>query len=110
MPRVLSIALLSTLLSCTALGAGLDPARVGRYSAIVAGPAPEQVDPFSLPVRTEFPRSVLSIGRALEEVLAPSGYRFASLDASCPSMPDRALHTQYILPDRRRALQAPRML
>ncbi len=87
MPRLQPIVLLSTLISCNALGAGLDPVRAGRYSAVVAGPAPEQVDPFALPVRTEFPASVLSVGRALEEVLAPSGYRLASLDASCPSLP-----------------------
>jgi hypothetical protein len=57
MPRLPSIVLLSTLLSCTALGAGLDPVRIGRYSAIVAGPASEQADPFALPGRRGVPRS-----------------------------------------------------
>ncbi|MGH8614033.1 MAG: FimV/HubP family polar landmark protein [Gammaproteobacteria bacterium] len=83
----LSAVLLGTLISGVALGAGLDPVRVGRYSAIVAGPSPEQADPFTLPVHTEFPFSVQTVGHALEQVLAPSGYRLASILASCPSLP-----------------------
>jgi conjugative transfer region protein (TIGR03748 family) len=79
--------LLGTLISCTALSAGLKPVRVGRYSAIVPGPSPAQADPFALPVSTEFPYSVHTVGAALEQVLAPSGYRLASLTASCPSLP-----------------------
>ncbi len=83
----LSFMLLGALISCTVLGAGLDPMRVARYSAIVPGPSPEQADPFALPVHTEIPFSIHNVGRAIEQVLAPSGYRLASFHASCPSLP-----------------------
>jgi len=58
MSQRLSFLLVGTLISCTVLGAGLDPVRVGRYSALVPGPSPEQVDPFALPIDTEFSYSV----------------------------------------------------
>ncbi|MGH8655780.1 MAG: FimV/HubP family polar landmark protein [Gammaproteobacteria bacterium] len=87
MPKQLALTCLGILITCTALGAGLDPLRVGRYSAIVPGPSPEQADPFALPVKTEFSFSVQTVGRALEHVLAPSGYRLAKISASCPSLP-----------------------
>jgi type IV pili sensor histidine kinase/response regulator len=87
MPQRLSFMLVGTLIACTVLGAGLEPVRVGRYSAIVPGPLLEQTDPFALPIRREFPLSVQTVGTALELVLAKSGYRLASLQASCPSLP-----------------------
>ncbi len=87
MRKRLALTCLGILITCTALGAGLDPIRVGRYSAIVAGPSPEQADPFALTIHTQFSFSVLTVGRALEQVLAPSGYRLASIPASCPSLP-----------------------
>ncbi len=87
MPRRLSFLLVGTVISCTVLGAGLDPVRVGRYSAIVPGPSPEQADPFALPIDTKFSYSVQTVGHALKQALARSGYRLASLDASCPSLP-----------------------
>lgn len=83
----LSFMLLGALISCTALGAGLDPIRVGRYSAIMPGPSPEQADPFALPIHMEFPYSVQTVGEALGHVLSRSGYRLASPNASCPSLP-----------------------
>jgi len=83
----LSAALFTTLISCTAMGAERNPVRVGRYSAIVSGPSLEQVDLFTLPVHTEFPLSIQTVGPALERVLGPSGYRLASISASCPSLP-----------------------
>ena len=87
MPHRLSFVLFGMLISCTACATGLDPVRVGRYSAIVPGPSPEQVDPFALPINTEFSYTVQTVGHALKQVLARSGYRLASLDASCPSLP-----------------------
>ncbi len=87
MPKRLALTCLGILITCTALGAGLDPIRVGRYSAIVAGPSPEQADPFALLIHTQFSFSVQTVGRALERVLAPSGYQLASVPASCPSLP-----------------------
>ncbi|MGH8625454.1 MAG: hypothetical protein ACREYC_09320, partial [Gammaproteobacteria bacterium] len=87
MQQHVSFILLGTLFSCSVLSAGLDPMRVGRYSALVPGPSPEQADPFTLPVHTEFPFSIQTVGGALEHVLAPSGYRLASIPASCPSLP-----------------------
>ncbi len=87
MPKRVALTCLGILITCTALGAGLDPIRVGRYSAIVAGPLPEQADPFALPIHTQFPFSVQTVGHALEQVLTPSGYRLASIPASCPSLP-----------------------
>ena len=54
MPHRLSFVLFGMLISCTAFATGLDPVRVGRYSAIVPGPSPEQADPFALPIDTEF--------------------------------------------------------
>ncbi|MGH8490155.1 MAG: hypothetical protein ACREXS_15125, partial [Gammaproteobacteria bacterium] len=87
MPHRLSFVLFGMLVSCTAFATGLDPVRVGRYSALVPGPSPEQVDPFALPIDTEFSYSAQTVGHALKQVLARSGYRLASLDASCPSLP-----------------------
>jgi len=87
MPKRLTLACLVIFVTYPALGAGLDPIRLARYSAIVPGPLPEQVDLFTLPVHTEFPFSVQTVGRALEQVLAPSGYGLASIIASCPSLP-----------------------
>ena len=76
MPHRLAVVLLGILVSCTALGGGLDPIRVGRYSAIIPGPLPEQADPFALPIHMEFPYSVQTVGESLEQVLSRSGYRF----------------------------------
>ena len=87
MPHRLAIVLLGSLVLCAALGAGLDPIRVGRYSAIIPGPSPEQADPFALPIHMEFPYSVQTVGEALGPVLSRSGYRLASPNASCPSLP-----------------------
>ncbi|MGH8538054.1 MAG: FimV/HubP family polar landmark protein [Gammaproteobacteria bacterium] len=87
MSQRLSFLLVGTLISWTVLGAGLDLVRVGRYSALVPGPSPEQTDPFALPIHTEFSYSAQTVGHALKQVLARSGYRLASLDASCPSLP-----------------------
>lgn len=44
MPHRLAVVPLGSLVSCTALGAGFDPIRVGRYSAIVPGASPEQAE------------------------------------------------------------------
>jgi len=87
MPHRLAVVLLGSLVSCTALGAGFDPIRVGRYSAIVPGASPEQADPFALPIHMEFPYSLQTVGEALGHVLSRSGYRLASPNASCPSLP-----------------------
>ena len=87
MPHRLSFVLFGMLVSCTAFATGLDPVRVGRYSALAPGPSLEQVDPFALPINTEFSYSAQTVGHALKQVLARSGYRLASLDASCPSLP-----------------------
>lgn len=82
----LALVLLGSLISRTVSGGHLELVRVGRYSAIVPGPSPEQADPISVPVHMEFPLSVHTVGRAVERVLAPTGYRLAHLLASCPSL------------------------
>ncbi len=87
MPQRLSVVLLGTLISCSVLSADLEPVRVGRYSAIVPGPSPEQADPFALPIHMELPYAVRTVGDALHQVLLRSGYRLASVSASCPSLP-----------------------
>ncbi|MGH8651414.1 MAG: FimV/HubP family polar landmark protein [Gammaproteobacteria bacterium] len=87
MPKQLALTCLGIFITYPALGAGLDPIRVARYSAIAPGPSAEQVDLFTLPVHTEFPFSIQTVGGALEHVLTPSGYRLASIPASCPSLP-----------------------
>ncbi|MGH6635744.1 MAG: FimV/HubP family polar landmark protein [Gammaproteobacteria bacterium] len=87
MPQRLTYLLIGILISNSVHGHGLGPVRVGRYSAIVAGPSPEEADPFALPVHTQFPILVYTVGAALERVLAPSGYRLANIPASCPSLP-----------------------
>ncbi|MGH8490768.1 MAG: hypothetical protein ACREXS_18380, partial [Gammaproteobacteria bacterium] len=74
MPHRLSFVLFGMLVSCTAFATALDPVRVGRYSALVPGPLPEQVDPFALPINTEFSYSAQTVGHALKQVLARSGY------------------------------------
>ena len=82
----LALVLLGSLISRTVSGGDLEPVRVGRYSAIVPGPSPEQADPLAVPVHVAFPHSVQTVGRAVERVLPPSGFRLASLSASCPSL------------------------
>ena len=82
----LALVLLGSLISRTVSGGDLEPVRVGRYSAIVPGPSPEQADPLAVPVHSKLPLSVQTVGRAIEQVLAPSGYRLAHLHASCPSL------------------------
>ncbi len=67
MPQRLSFLLVGSLISCTVLGAGLDPVRVGRYSALVPGPSPEQADPFALAIHTEFSYTVQTVGHALKQ-------------------------------------------
>jgi conjugative transfer region protein (TIGR03748 family) len=57
-----------------------------RYSAIVPGSSPEQADPLAVPVHGQFPLSVQTVGRAIKQVLARTGYRLADLAASCPSL------------------------
>ena len=74
----LALVLLGSLISRTVLSGDLEPVRVGRYSAIVPGPSPEQADPLAVPVHMEFPLSVQTVGRAVERVLAPTGYRLAA--------------------------------
>lgn len=83
----LALVLLGSLISRTVSGGDLEPVRVGRYSAIVPGPSPEQADPLAVPVHSKVPLSVQTVGRAVEQFLAPTGYRLARLDASCPSLP-----------------------
>lgn len=85
-PR-LSVMLLIVLIASTAFAEGLDPVRIGRYSAIVPGPELEQADPFALPIHATFPRAIQTVGAALKHVLKDSGYRLAADRASCPSLP-----------------------
>ena len=77
---------------------GLDPVRVGRYSALAPGPSPEQAERMCalLPRYISDPCAFYRYGVLLlranrrsraKQVLARSGYRLASLDASCPSLP-----------------------
>jgi conjugative transfer region protein (TIGR03748 family) len=82
----LALVLVGSLISRTVSGGDLEPVRVGRYSAIVPGPSPEQEDPLAVPVHRQFLLSVQTVGRAIEQVLAPTGYRLADLAASCPSL------------------------
>ncbi len=82
----LALVLLGSLISRTVSSGDLEPVRVGRYSAIVPGPSPEQAEPLAVPVQMEFPLPVQTVGRAVEQVLAPTGYRLAHLHASCPSL------------------------
>ncbi|MGH8565756.1 MAG: FimV/HubP family polar landmark protein [Gammaproteobacteria bacterium] len=82
----LALVLLGSLISRAILGGDLETVRVGRYSAIVPGPSPEQADPLAVPVHTELPLSVQTVGRAVEQFLAPTGYRLAHLHVSCPSL------------------------
>ncbi len=84
MPRLQSIALLGMLLSCTALGAGLDRVRVGRYSAIVIGPSPEQADPFALRVDTAFRARVPTVLTRTERLPAREPLCLLSVAARAP--------------------------
>jgi hypothetical protein len=63
----LALVFLDSLISRAVLGGDLEPVRVGRYSAMVPGPSPEQTDPLAVPVHVEFPLSAPTVGRALED-------------------------------------------
>ena len=68
-------------------GSGLDPILVGRYSTLETRPLPEQIDLLAAVVKLAFPSGIETVGQALTQILDRSGYRLASLDASCPSTP-----------------------
>jgi conjugative transfer region protein (TIGR03748 family) len=54
-----------------------DAVQVGRYLTVAPIPTAEQREPLSVIVHVRFPRSVHTVGGALQHLLPPSGYQLA---------------------------------
>lgn len=76
---------------------------VSRYSTISDEPSAVQRDPLAAPVTSTLPASVRTVGDAIEQLLAPSGYRLSPPFAGDP---DRAELLGLPLPEVHRALGA----
>jgi FimV-like protein len=64
-----------------------DLQRVGRYSTRGSIMTPVPTDPMTTAIEVEFPPIIQTLHQALQHLLASSGYRLASTDASCPTFP-----------------------
>lgn len=60
--------------------------KVGRYSSVSIEPSHAQVDLLSVIIELEFPRSVTTVGSALEIMLINSGYGLSDLSAADPNL------------------------
>ncbi len=59
--------------------------QVGRYAMVRAVPTRAQIDLLAAPVTVQFPASVDTVGKAVEHLLRPSGYRLAADAVADPS-------------------------
>ena len=57
--------------------AASDAVQVGRYLTVAPIPTAEQLEPLSVIVNVRFPRSLQTVGGALQHLLPPSGYQLA---------------------------------
>ena len=79
------ILMLVVLLASHSATAG-DPAQVGRYLTVAPIPTSEQREPLSVVVHVRFPRSVQTVGDAIEHLLPPSGFQVADTRNVDPQM------------------------
>jgi len=63
-----------------------DPVKVGRYLTVAPVPTQEQRDPLSVVVHVRFPRTVQTVGDAIEHLLPPSGFQVADRRNVDPQM------------------------
>ncbi len=89
-------ALLATTASVRA-----DDLAVARYSTVRAAPTIAQQDLLAASVRTTLPPSVVRVGKAIDALLAPSGYRLSDSQAAGP---DRETLLSLPLPESHRDL------
>ncbi len=81
--------------------ASTEDVQVGRYSSVRPVPTAAQVDLLSALVTVQFPEKVRTVRQAVEQLLAPSGYRLA---ADAVADPERAVLLALPLPEPHRAL------
>ena len=72
--------------SALALSAAAADIQVNRYSFQTLFPQPQQSDLLSAVIETRFPRSVATIGDAINYMLARSGYRLIHTDTAIDAM------------------------
>ena len=63
-----------------------DAVQVGRYLTVAPIPTAEQLEPLSVIVNVRFPRSVHTVGGALQHLLPPSGYQLADTRHADPQL------------------------
>ena len=66
--------------------AASDAVQVGRYLTVAPIPTAEQLEPLSVIVNVRFPRSVHTVGGALQHLLPPSGYQLADTRHADPQL------------------------
>ena len=98
--RTLSIALAIAVLTHVS-SAHAEEVQVGRYATVRAVPTLAQVNLLAAPVTVQFPASVDTVGKAVEYLLRPSGYRLA---ADAVADPARAALLDFPLPAVHRTL------
>ena len=59
--------------------------QVGRYATVRAVPTRAQINLLAAPVRVQFPEAVDTVGKAVEHLLRPSGYRLAAEAVADPA-------------------------
>jgi conjugative transfer region protein (TIGR03748 family) len=69
--------LILTLLVATQSVAAPDAVQVGRYLTVEPVPTAEQLHPLKVVIDVRFPRSVHTVGGAVQHLLPPSGYQLA---------------------------------
>ncbi len=75
--RTLPIALAIAVLTHVS-AAHAEEVQVGRYATVRAVPTLAQINLLAAPVTVQFPDSVDTVGKAVEHLLRPSGYRLAA--------------------------------
>jgi conjugative transfer region protein (TIGR03748 family) len=63
-----------------------DAVKVGRYLTVAPIPTAEQLEPLSVIVNVRFPRSVHTVGGALQHLLPPSGFQLADTRHADPQL------------------------
>ena len=71
---------LDTLAGDPSPQSGIPGTQVARYSVIQPGPALDQQDLLALTAPRQVPAAIVTVGGAVEWVLAPSGYRLVDAD------------------------------
>jgi FimV-like protein len=86
MPMRQRIFMLVVLLLVSHPVAASDAVQVGRYLTVAPIPTAEQLEPLSVIVNVRFPRSLQTVGGALQHLLPPSGYQLADTRHADPQL------------------------